>query len=148
MTYSVVLLSISIPLGILLFIGGKSLFYKIVQRKGIALLEIIYFTKDAKLKEEVLNKLKEITNHQYTDLELTDYFLKIKGLQNFNKDGHTNFWINLYLKRKTAIKLDYFEQYNFFKAFKEFPSKAKTVKLQKRKSTKLRQSPKAAQTSV
>ena len=148
MNHIVSLLSISIPSGILLFIGGKWLFYKVVRKKGIALLEKIYFADDQKLKGEVLNKLKKITNHQYTDLQLTDYFLKIKGLQNFNKDGNTNIWIRLYLKQKTAIKLDYFEQYNFFKAFKDFPSKAKSLRKKKRKSTKVNRPQEAIESNI
>ncbi|HTO35063.1 MAG TPA: hypothetical protein VLZ72_02410 [Flavobacterium sp.] len=148
MNHIVSLLSISIPSGILLFIGGKWLFYKVVRKKGIALLEKIYFADDQKLKGEVLNKLKKITNHQYTDLQLTDYFLKIKGLQNFNKDGNTNIWIRLYLKQKTAIKLDYFEQYNFFKAFKDFPSKAKSLRKKKRKSTKVNRPQEAVESNI
>ena len=148
MNHIVSLLSISIPSGILLFIGGKWLFYKVVRKKGIALLEKIYFADDPKLKDEVLDKLKKITSYQYTELELTDYFLKIKGLQNFNKDGNTNIWIRLYLKQKAAIKLDYFEQYNFFKAFKDFPSKAKSLRKKKRKSTKVNRPQEAVESNI
>lgn len=146
MNYSIFLLSLSIPSVVFLFIGGKWLFYKLIQKKGIAHLGKIYFMEDPKLKNEILTKLKEITKNQYSDLELTDYFLKIKGLQNFNKDRNTSFWINRYLKQKAAIKLDYFEQCDFFKAFKDIPSNTKSARIEKRKSTKVRRLPKTAQT--
>lgn len=134
----------SITLGFLIYIGGRFVFYKIVRKRAISFLEKIYFSNGESQKQEILDKFNKITNHQYTDWELTDYFLKIKGLQNFNKEGQSNFWIKHFLKQKTAIKLSYYEQVRFFKTFRHFPSKTKEQKTSKRESTQLKQ----AKTSI
>ncbi|MGQ1946363.1 hypothetical protein ACT3CD_04585 [Geofilum sp. OHC36d9] len=105
----------------LLFLTGQSMLQYFVTHRAMAHLEKIYFKDGPKEKQRLLDQIDEITDHRYTNFELTDYFLKIKGLQNFSKDGCNNFWVRQFLNQPTLIKLDYYEQMKFYKAFKSHP---------------------------
>lgn len=92
----------------------KKIFCILVQRKAFSILEKKYFPEGAKSKKEFIDKLNSITSNKYSRKQLTDYYLKIKGLQNFNKDGINNFWIRFYLRKQPFIKLTYYEQHSLF----------------------------------
>lgn len=138
MNYWTYILLTSIPVGIIFFLGGKRVFHKLVRRKAITLLEENYFVEEKKRKKEILYKFSEMTNFKYSDDELVDYYLKIKGLQNLNKVESSNFWIKHYLSQKTDIKLSYYEQRSFIKAFNRPRSQEKSKKSNTRKSTSVK----------
>ena len=77
-------------IGFFLLFMIRWFFCFIVQKKAISILEKKYFPDGAKSKQEFIDKLNIITNDKYSRKQLTDYYLKIKGLQNFNKDGINN----------------------------------------------------------
>lgn len=100
--------------GLFCYSLGKWFFSFIIRKKATSILEDKYFPDNSDIKEEFISKLNKITQNKYSKTELTDYYLKIKGLQNFNKDAKNNFWVRLYLKKQPFIKLNYYEQQSFF----------------------------------
>ena len=73
-------------------------------------------------KHEVIKIFHEFTNGRFTDDEVMDYFMKIKGIQDLSMKTGTNFWVRKYLLSPTKIKLNYFEQVKFYELFINFPS--------------------------
>ncbi len=101
-------------------------FRHVIQRKAVAQLDVILFPEGMSQKAIIANKLKELTNERFSEEQMLDYFMKIKGLQVVNLSQRSNFWIRKYLFSPTEIKLNYFEQVNFYKIFLNYPKAAET----------------------
>lgn len=107
---------------VLSYFAGRKFYLEIIKKKASRQLEEILFPKGEHQKHEMLQTFRLITNDRFSDTEMLDYFLKIKGLQNIDINSETNFWIKKYLFHPTAIKLNYFEQVNFYKTFLNYPA--------------------------
>ncbi len=136
MISTVIYISFIFLSGLILFLLVRWSFCFIVHKKAISILEKKYFPEGTKSKKEFIDKLNTITNNKYSQKELTDYYLKIRGLQNFNKDGINNFWIRFYLRRQPFIKLTYYEQQTLFnEILKNHNNNIITADSNERKST-------------
>lgn len=71
--------------------------------------------------EDTLQAFNKLTNERFTNAELLDYFLKIKGLQTLNLNDPINFYTRRYLLQPTRIRLNYFEQVKFYESFLNYP---------------------------
>lgn len=101
-------------------------FRQVIKRKAIPQLDAILFPDGLSQKAIITNKLKELTHDRFSEEQTLDYFMKIKGLQVVTLSQRSNFWIRKYLFSPTTIKLNYFEQVNFYKLFLNYPSTAET----------------------
>ncbi len=99
----------------------KPILRMIAEQKATPKLEKVLFSEDLKNKRCIIEKLQRLTNKRLNDDLLLDYFLKIKGLQVLNINKPMNFWIKIYLKTPTKIKLNYFEQVKFYESFLNYP---------------------------
>ncbi len=99
----------------------KPILRMIAEQKAIPKLERVLFSESLKNKPCIIAKLHRLTNKRLNDDLLLDYFLKIKGLQVLNINKPMNFWVKIYLKTPTKIKLNYFEQVRFYESFLNFP---------------------------
>ncbi len=87
----------------------------IAEKKAIPVLDDILFNDEEVSKQEILHLIHKLTNYRFSDQVLLDYFYKIKGLQVLHNPS--NFWLKKYLSSPTKVKLNYFEQVRFYKAF-------------------------------
>ena len=112
-----------------LFIAVASCFWfcrqllpSIVRRKAYASLHKVIFPEGETQKQSVLTTFHGFTKERFSDDQIMDYFMKIKGLQNLSIGSSTNFWVKKYLLSPTKIKLNYFEQVKFYELFMNFPA--------------------------
>ncbi len=100
-------------------------FYKfaypaILKRKAQLSLQNIIFPDGENQKREILRLFHHFTKYRFTDDQILDYFIKIKGLQNLTLCKNTNFWTKKYLLSPTMIRLNYFEQVKFYELFMNY----------------------------
>ncbi|TCO07898.1 hypothetical protein [Natronoflexus pectinivorans] len=124
-----------ILLPLVIIVGVSLWFYKyllpvITKRKAQAILYNIIFPNGSDQKKDVMKRFHEFTKHRFSDEQILDYFIKIKGLQSMNVCNTTNFWIRKYLLSPTEIKLNYFEQVKFYELFMNYPGKSSNRTLQ------------------
>jgi hypothetical protein len=93
----------------------------IAERYAGKILEKLLFNNDHQSKSTILQSMNTITKGKYSNEQLLDYFLKIKGLQVINKKEGLNFWTRKYLMCPTKLKLNYFEQVKFYETFLNYP---------------------------
>lgn len=96
--------------------------FMLAERYAVSQLESILFSSGSSQKEEIITSMKEITKEKYSNEELLDYFLKIKGLQVINLCNPVSFWTRKYLMSPTRLKLNYFEQVKFYETFLNYPT--------------------------
>src|SRR5690606_18404448 len=94
----------------------------IVRKKAHGSLHKVIFPGGETQKQSVLNTFHGFTKERFSDDQIMDYFMKIKGLQNLSLGSSTNFWVKKYLLSPTKIKLNYFEQVKFYELFMNFPA--------------------------
>ncbi|MGQ1890410.1 hypothetical protein ACT29H_08190 [Thermophagus sp. OGC60D27] len=99
----------------------RRFFPELARKQASKQLEEVLFPKGNRQKDEVLKAFREITEGRFSEEEMLDYFFKIKGLQTIEINSKTNFWLKKYLFSPTTIKLNYFEQVNFYKTFLNLP---------------------------
>ncbi|MCU4164399.1 hypothetical protein [Carboxylicivirga caseinilyticus] len=116
---------ILIPLAAAGFWLWKKGIFILAEHYAVGDLESILFSNGAKQKETIISSMKEITKEKYTNEELLDYFLKIKGLQVINFYDPVSFWTRKYLMSPTKLKLNYFEQVKFYETFLNYPALVK-----------------------
>ena len=92
----------------------------IVKLKAQGTLQKIIFPEGNSQKREILDIFHDFTNRRFSDDQLLDYFIKIKGLQNMSLGYNSSYWIKKYLLSPTEIKLNYFEQVKFYEMFLNF----------------------------
>lgn len=111
----------------------KSYLPAFTKKKAHASLLELLFPEGIEQQEEVMKVFQKLTNQRFTDEQILDYFVKIKGLQTLDLSIKTNFWIKKYLLSPTDIKLNYFEQVKFYETFMNYP---KSFGLPVKKKTK------------
>ncbi len=118
-------LSLILALSIALIIGfflARFILQLFVERKALAKLEPVLFPEGARQKTKIAEALNIITKERFNEEQILDYFIKIKGLQVTDLSDRSNFWIKKFLFRPTLIKLNYFEQVEFYKMFLNYPA--------------------------
>lgn len=93
----------------------------LAEKNAIGNLESMLFSEGNHQKKRIITSMHEMTNEKYSEDELLDYFLKIKGLQVVNFYDPVNFWTRKYLMSPTKLKLNYFEQVKFYETFLNYP---------------------------
>ena len=85
------------------------------------ILENILFPDGNIQKRKVIETFNDITNNNYSEEEIVDFFLKEKGLQllSINHDLSTS--VKKYIRQDTLIDLNYFERVKFHKVFINYP---------------------------
>nr|WP_319401244.1 hypothetical protein [uncultured Carboxylicivirga sp.] len=99
----------------------------VAEHFAVGHLESVLFNSGSSQKDSIISSMKCITKEKYSNEELLDYFLKIKGLQVINVCDPVNFWTRKYLMSPTKLKLNYFEQVKFYETFLNYPSPAKSA---------------------
>lgn len=95
----------------------------IVRKNAYSSLYKVLFPGGEEQKADILKTFHNFTNNRFSDEEILDYFVKIKGLQSLSSSTNMGFWVKKYLMSPTEIKLNYFEQVKFYKLFINYPSK-------------------------
>ena len=95
----------------------------IVRKKAYSSLYKVLFPGGEEHKAAILKTFHDFTNNRFSDEEILDYFVKIKGLQSLSSTKKMGFWVKKHLMSPTEIKLNYFEQVKFYKLFINYPSK-------------------------
>ena len=111
MFYGVLVLS-TICIGYLL---NKLALPMMVKTRAYKDLQPMLFSKGE--KRNVISKLHEITANRFSDEEILDYYLKVKGSQISKHNNNRSFWVKKYLASPADIKLNYFEQVRFYEIF-------------------------------
>ncbi len=100
----------------------RQLLPAITRKKAHGTLYKVIFPEGETQKLTVLKTFHGFTKERFSDEQIMDYFMKIKGLQNLSIGSSTNFWVKKYLLSPTKIKLNYFEQVQFYELFMNFPA--------------------------
>ena len=111
MFYGVLILSV-ICIGYLL---SKLILPMLAKARAYRELQPMLFSREE--KRNVISKLHEITANRFSDEEVLDYYLKIKGSQISKHNNNRSFWVKRYLVAPANIKLNYFEQVRFYEIF-------------------------------
>ena len=111
MVYGILILS-TICIGFLL---KKTVLPAMAKSRAYKELQPMLFSKGE--KQNVITKLHEITANRFSDEEVLDYYLKIKGSQISKQNNSRSFWVKRYLVTPADIKLNYFEQVRFYEIF-------------------------------
>ena len=109
-------IGLAILLGMVIWFWKKGILL-IAEKKATKDLSRYLFPKGEEQKRKALSTMEKITNGRFSETLMTDYFLKIKGLQRINMNDSVGFWTRKYLMTPTKIKLNYFEQVKFYEAF-------------------------------
>jgi hypothetical protein len=104
----------------LLMVGWHFVNLIFTRRAKHELLNLLFPLGDSQ-KEDTLEIIGAITRNRFSDEELLDYYLKIKGLQAINLNDPVSYWIRRYLLQPTRILLNYFEQVKFYESFLNYP---------------------------
>lgn len=105
-----------------IYFSVRKVYPALVRKKATKQLERELFPNGNRQKSEIIRCCKELTGDRFSDEEVLDYFMKMKGLQVVDIKK-TNFWLKKYLFTPAPIKLNYFEQVKFYEMFLDFPEK-------------------------
>lgn len=100
----------------------KTLLPSFAKKKALSSLLTLIFPSGKEQQDEVMKVFHQFTSNRFTDDQILDYFIKIKGLQTLDLKTKTDFWVKRYLLTPTNIRLNYFEQVNFYKTFMNYPN--------------------------
>jgi hypothetical protein len=111
---------------IILLVGISVSMYRIyfpafTKKKAHTALVELLFPEGKEQQQNVMNVFHQLTSDRFTDDQIVDYFIKIKGLQTLDLNIKTNFWVKKYLLSPTEVKLNYFEQVKFYETFMNYP---------------------------
>ena len=112
MFYGILVLSTTICIGYLI---NKIVMPILAKERAYKELQPMLFSKGEKIN--VIAKLHEITANRFSDEQVLDYYLKIKGSQISKHNNTRSFWVKRYIVTPADIKLNYFEQVRFYEIF-------------------------------
>lgn len=72
---------------------------------------------DGLLRARTVERMMAITNNRFTEDEMLDYYLKIKGLQMIDMNSFNDSSMRKYLMRPTQVRLEYSELVTFYEEF-------------------------------
>jgi hypothetical protein len=90
-------------------------------KSAYQILEEIFFPQGNAQKNKVINAFKKITNQNFSDDEIIDFFLKEKGLQMLAVSDEMKPSVIKYIRTDTLINLNYFERVKFQEVFINYP---------------------------
>ena len=88
---------------------------KMAKARAYKELQPMLFSKGEKRK--VITKFDEITESRFSDEEVLDFYIKVKGSQISKHNNNCSFWVKRYLAAPANIKLNYYEQVRFYEVF-------------------------------
>ena len=88
---------------------------KLAKTRAYKELQPMLFSRGEERK--MLVKFHEITENRFSNNDLLDYYIKVKGTQISKYDNNCPFWVKRYLTMPANIKLNYFEQVRFYEVF-------------------------------
>jgi len=91
------------------------------RRKPSEILEDILFPQGNIQKRFVIDSFKKVTNQNFLDKEILDFFMKEKGLQMIYINSEIASNVKKYVKKPTLIDLNYFERVKFHEVFFNYP---------------------------
>lgn len=72
---------------------------------------------DGLMKDRVVKRMMSLTNNRFTEEEMLDYYLKIKGLQMIDMNSFNDSDMRKFLMRPTLVRLQYRELVIFYEQF-------------------------------
>ena len=72
---------------------------------------------DGLMKDRVVNRMMSLTGNRFTEDEVLDYYLKIKGLQMIDLNSFNDNDMRKFLMRPTQVRLQYRELVIFYEQF-------------------------------
>lgn len=72
---------------------------------------------DGLMRDRVIRKMMDLTRNRFTEDEVLDYYLKIKGLQMVDMNSFNDSGTRRFLMRPTKIRLQYRELVIFYEQF-------------------------------
>lgn len=73
--------------------------------------------KDGLMRERVVRRMMTLTRGRFTEEEMLDYYLKIKGLQMIDMNSFNDNDMRKFLMRPTMVRLQYRELVIFYEQF-------------------------------
>jgi hypothetical protein len=98
--------------------------------KAYETLENILFLGGETQKNKVIDEFNKITNTNYSNEEILDFFMKEKGLQLISIDADLSSEVKKYIRKDTLIDLNYFERVKFHQAFINYPRNFEVRKIE------------------
>ena len=95
----------------------KPMLQFVAEDKAKPVIDKMLFSEKGEAKRRVLLKIRNITNNRLSDDLLLDYYYKTKGQKQVKISKLSNLWLKVYLLTPPKIKLNYYEQLNFYNAF-------------------------------
>jgi len=114
----------------ILFIIMKIVVPKNDKKRAIKALEKILFPNGESQKNKVVEVFKKITQRQFTEEEILDFFIKEKGIQFMSINTEFSSSLKKYLMRPTLVELNYFEKVKFHETFINYPRNFGTMKIE------------------
>ncbi len=111
----VVLICVSIPLSFHIY----RFWEQGRKRKTInKLCDFLFPGEDGRVvRSNVIAQMMELTNNRFTEDEMLDYYLKIKGLQMVDLNSFYDSDMRKYLMKPTLVRLQYRELVTFYERF-------------------------------
>ncbi|MDO4461745.1 MAG: hypothetical protein Q4C30_04505 [Bacteroidia bacterium] len=91
------------------------------ERKAMAELSILLHPDCKESLRKDIHEFNRITHGRFNELQLLDYYLKIKGLQIVDLHTSSSSHVRNYLMKPTKIKLNYSETVIFYEKFLNMP---------------------------
>lgn len=73
--------------------------------------------QDGLMRDRVVKRMMSLTNHRFTEDEMLDYYLKIKGLQMIDMNSFNDSDMRKFLMHPTLVRLQYRELVIFYEQF-------------------------------
>lgn len=111
------ILSLSALICLTAIVAYRYMIPDLIRKKAQRHLRDLIFPEGEQQMQVILKSFRKFTCNRFSEEELLDYYMKIKGLQNMNSGLYSDFWVKKYLMSPTLIKLNYFEQVQFYQNF-------------------------------
>jgi hypothetical protein len=98
--------------------------------KASETLENILFPEGNIQKRKVIDAFNTITNEDYSNEEILDFFMKEKGLQLISINTDLPPSVKKYIRKDTLIDLNYFERVKFHEVFINYPRNFEVRKIE------------------
>ena len=103
---------------------------KINKKRASETLSEILFPNGELQRKKVIDAFKKITQRQFKDDEILDFFIKEKGIQLMSIDADFSDSVKKYLMKPTLVELNYFEKVKFHETFINYPRNFGTAKIE------------------
>ena len=114
----------------ILFIIMKIVVPKMNKKRAVKALDEILFPNGNSQKNKVIAAFKKITQRQFSENEMLDFFIKEKGIQLMSINVDFSSSLKKYLMKPTLVELNYFEKVKFHETFINYPQNFGTMKIE------------------